>query len=157
MDSFRRLFFCGLVLCLWIGYTQAQPISFPFTNATPAENGVTVIGAGFGSIPAARVTFGPIPTADTYEGATDGYGMIIQANPGEGVMILTNPIQTDRCALIRCAIRASAAHVSAYIATIDQGQDIFVSTITTNNSQYFLNRYNRLAGVFMPPSTGFQG
>lgn len=138
-------------------FAQNSSILLDFSSDTAETNQVTLMGAGFGQYPMPEVAFGNIPTDRAFDGATDGKGMIIQADPGEGVMILTQPIQTASCALIRCSARSSAPHASIYLASIDQGENTFVSTITANNGNFFLNRYSRIADFFLPPSTGFQG
>jgi formylglycine-generating enzyme required for sulfatase activity len=133
-------------------------ILLDFSGDSAEANHVSLMGAGFGTYPQADVSFGPIPTDNLmFENSTDGKGMIIQADPGEGVMILTQSIQTTNCALIRCSVRADASHASVYLASVDQGVGTFVSTITPNNGKLFVNQYKRLADFFLPPSTGFQG
>ncbi len=138
------------------GWTQDAPIRVDFSGATAEENGVTITGAGFGSIPAVDVTFGDIPTDNTFEGATDGHGVIIQADPGEGVMINPSIVTTENAALIRCSVRADGPHASIYLASIEQGGNTFVSTITPNNGAFFQDRYRRISDFFIPPSSGFQ-
>jgi len=85
------------------------------------------MGAGFGEYPMPQVLFGYIPTDNAFDGATDGRGMIISADPGEGVMIQTSPILSSNCALLRCSVRLSAPHASLYLASVDQGKSTFVS------------------------------
>ncbi len=103
------------------------------------------------------VSFGDIPTDNAFDGATDGRGIVITADPGEGVMVQTPPILSSNCALLRCSVRLNAPHASLYLASIDQGQSSYVSTITPSNPASFVNQYQRIADFFIPPSTGFQG
>ncbi len=128
-----------------------------FSGDSAEANGITLIGAGFGEYPMPDVTFGDIPSDNAFEGATDGRGMIITADPGEGAMIQTTLISTSNCALLRCSVRLSAPHASLYLASVDQGESTFVSTITPSNPMSFVNQYQRIADFFLPPSTGFQG
>ncbi len=98
-----------LLIPILVGSAQDTPIRFDFSGATAEENKVSLMGAGFGQYPQADVTFGTIPTDNTFEDAADGRGMIVQADPGEGVMILTPSIMTQNCALIRCSVRITFA------------------------------------------------
>jgi formylglycine-generating enzyme required for sulfatase activity len=125
-----------------------------FDGDTNEENKVIVIGAGFGSYPEASVSYGDIPTDNGFEGATDGRGMIIHAKPGEGVMVFTQNISTPNCALIRASVRASAPHMTLYLASVDQGESTYVSTLTPNNPASFVGKYNRIADFFVSPSIG---
>lgn len=131
-------------------------VLFDFSGNTVEENQITLKSPEFGTSPQADVTFGAIPTNNAFVGATDGKGMIIQADPGEGVLVLTRPILTTHCAFIRCSVRTSASNASVYLASLDQGESTFVSTLSPNNSTLFVNQYKRLADFFLPPSTGFQ-
>ncbi|MEW6236227.1 MAG: formylglycine-generating enzyme family protein [Candidatus Omnitrophota bacterium] len=140
-----------------VASSAADRLLFDFSGNTVQENQVTLMGAGFGQYPFANAAFGAIPTDHAFKGATDGKGLIVQADPGEGIMIFTPPIKTTNCALLRCSVRASASHASIYLASVDLGENVFVSTLTVNNGNYFVDQYRRLADFFLPPSTGFQG
>ena len=157
---FRSSIFMFIFACLFLttvpGITQDIISSIDFSGDDPETNGITVMGAGFGQYPLADYSFGSIPKDNSFEGATDGKGMIVTADPSEGVMILTQPIQTDNCALIRCSVRLNAPHASLYLASIDKGENAFISTITPTNPSSFVGQYQRIADFFIPPSTGFQ-
>lgn len=160
MNPFKYWYLIIVINFLMVSlvFAQVEPIRYHFTASTALENNVTVEGAGFGALPIAEVKFGcSIPTCNAFEGATDGIGMIITADPGEGVMVLTQPIQTTNCALLRCSVQASGLNASIYLASVGRGKDVYVSTITPNNPSSFVGRYNRIADFFLPPSTGFQG
>lgn len=137
-------------------YAQENRVQIDFSKNTAEENGVTLMGAGFGAYPMPEVTFGSVPTNNVFEGATDGRGVIIQAGPGEGVMILGKANASPHAAFLRCSVRANASHVSVYLATIGQDDYQFISTTTPANGIFFLNQYKRLSGFFVPPSSGFQ-
>lgn len=83
-----------------------------FSGSTAEENKISLMGAGFGQYPQADVSFGAIPTDNSFEGATDGRGVIVQADPGEGVMLLVPVVVDERSAMIRCSIRSTAPHAS---------------------------------------------
>lgn len=136
-------------------YSRDALMRVEFSGATASENGVTISGAGIGT-PLANVTFGSIPADNAFEGATDGWGAIVQAEPGEGIMIRSPIVMTKNAALIRCSVRADTPYASIYLASIDQGENAFVSTITPSNGAFFLDRYQRLSEFFIPPSNGFQ-
>ena len=144
-------------MALSINCFAQNPILIDFSGNSAEANGVTLIGAGFGEYPMPDVSFGDIPTDNAFDGATDGRGMIITANPGEGVMMQTPTIEFSNCALLRCSIRLSAPHASLYLASVDQSESTFVSTITPSNPLSFVNQYQRISDFFLPPSTGFQG
>lgn len=97
-----------------------------------------------------------IPTDNAFKGATDGRGLIIQADPGEGVMIMPNAVTTENAALIRYSVRSNGPHASVYLASVEQGENTFVSTITPNDGAFFQDQYRRLSDFFIPPSSGFQ-
>lgn len=149
-------FFFLIFLSAGIGYSQNNPIRIDFSGNTVEENNITVMGAGFGVYPMPEVTFGAIPSNDGYQGITDGRGVIIQADPGEGVLILGPVVNFPRAAFLRCSVRASASHASVYLASIGQNDFQFISTTTPNNGAFFLNRYKRISGFFVPPANGFQ-
>ena len=137
--------------------TALEPtLLIDFSGDTAEENQLTIMGAAFGEYPAAAVTFGVIPTDYDFKEATDGRGAIINANPGEGVMILGQIIETDNAAVIRCNIRTSNANASVILASIGQDSSQFISTITPNNGAFFQDKYKRLSDFHIPPSTGFQ-
>ncbi len=151
--------FCMLMLVVLSAFwTSAQdlPIRYDFSGNSVQANGITVQGAGFGAYTQAKIFFGFLPLDNAFAGATDGQGAIIQAKPGEGIMIFFPIVATDRTALIRCSVRTDSKEASVYLASIDQGEHQFVSTITPNNGAFFLNRWKRITGFCLPPSTGFQ-
>ncbi len=117
---------------------------------------VVLMGPGFGSIPEAELTLGDIPADNAFEGATDGIGAIIDADPGEGLMIFGPVIETNKIALIRCVVRTNSTNANVGIATIDQGPDEYVATNIPNNSDGFLDQYKRISIFFIPPSSGLR-
>lgn len=138
-------------------FAQDNPILYNFSGQNVEENGLTVMGAGFGSMPQASISFGAVPTDNQFPNATDGVGAIIEAQPGESLLILFPIIPSTQAAMLRCSVRTTLANASVYLASIDQSENTFVSTITPNNGGYFLNRYRRLADFVLPPSSvGFQ-
>ncbi|MBN2326416.1 MAG: SUMF1/EgtB/PvdO family nonheme iron enzyme [Candidatus Omnitrophica bacterium] len=159
MDKFLQFILIISILFLSAAWasSQEEPILYDFSGSTVEENGIDIQGPGFNSMPQADVTFGDIPVDNSFEGATDGRGVIIQAQPGEGAMIFAARILKSQSALIRCSIRTDSSFASVYLASIDQGANLFVSTITPMNGVFFENRYRRLSDFFVPPSeTGFQ-
>ncbi len=138
-------------------YAQDFLTQLDFSAETSEENQVSVSGAGFDQYPQAEVSFGVIPVEAGFPEATDGQGIRIHAEPGEGVMLFTQTLHTSNCVLLRCSVRASASHVSLYIASMEPGEDQFVSTLTPNNPESFVGQYNRFANFFFPPSHEFQG
>ncbi|MHC4143448.1 MAG: hypothetical protein ACYSUD_01585, partial [Planctomycetota bacterium] len=141
----------GIPFCV-----SANPLRFDFSGNTAAKNGVEIQGADSGSVPEAIVTFGAIPTTSAFEGATDGRGAIIDADPGEGVRILFDSIETSRGAFVRCSIRTSHGAAAITLASIDQGPDGFVAANSPNIATSFVNRYRRMVLLHTPPSTGFR-
>ncbi|MBD3267845.1 SUMF1/EgtB/PvdO family nonheme iron enzyme [bacterium] len=129
---------------------------FPFSESNAESNCIEIMGAGFDSYPKAEVSFGSIPMDDTSQEITDGKGLIVTADPGEGIMIVSPPILSAKSALIRCTVRASASHVSFCLASIDRAKNQFVSTITPNEGALFKETYQKISDFFLPPSTGFQ-
>lgn len=134
---------------------QVESIKYEFSGKTAEENKVTLQGAGFGSYPEAKVTFGYIPTDNAFSGATDGQGLIITAKPGEGVMVYGERVSTSNAAMIRCSVRTDSGHTAITIAVIGDKPDQFVATNSPNDEAYFNGQYQRLSIFYTPPSTGF--
>ena len=134
---------------------QVESIKYEFSGKTAEENKVTLQGAGFGSYPQANVSFGYIPTDNSFTGATDGQGLIITAKPGEGVMVYGERVVTNKAAMIRCSVRTDSGHAAITIATIGDKPDLFVATNSPNDEAYFSGQYQRLSIFYTPPSTGF--
>lgn len=136
---------------------EQKPLVYDFSGATAEANQLALQGAGFGTFPQAGITFGSIPTDNGFVNATDGKGAIIQAKPGEGIMIFLPVVSVGKAAMIRCSVRTTSIEASVYLASIDKGENVFVSTITPNNGNYFLNKWKRIADFCLPPSSkGFQ-
>lgn len=158
MKTFQKI--ALLLLCLVLsgsnGFAQDRTIRIDFSGDTPEANHIKIMGAGFGAIPMPDISFGEIPTDNGFEGATDGRGAIVQADPGEGILLMGDVVETSQAAILRCSVRTNAPHASVYLASIDHGENQFISTITPNNGAFFLNRYKRLADFYLPPSHGFQ-
>jgi len=76
--------------------------------------------------------------------------------PGHGVMILGPTVQSDGAALVRCTIRTENPYASVTIATVDQSPNIFVSTTTPDNGEFFVGGYKRLTTFCVPGGTSFQ-
>lgn len=133
-----------------------RSVLHPFSNSSADENGVTIQAAGFGAYPIADVSFGYLPVDNAFDGATDGQGVIIQADPGEGAMILGAKIEDKQAALIRCSVRADRPSALVTIASIGSAPDRFIATNYPDNEAYFNNQYMRLQTFCVPPSAGFQ-
>lgn len=102
-------FFVGLV------FAQDQPIRYDFSGESLQANGLTILGAGFVFNSRVNISFGDVPTDNAFSGATDGKGAIIQAEPGEGIMIFFPFVTTDRTAQIRCSVRTKIFQHHPYI------------------------------------------
>ena len=144
----------------WFGFVvlgnAQERIRFDFSGATAGENDVTIMGAGFGMYPLADVFFKDIATDNAFEDATDGHGVLIEADGGETVMIIGPQLDMPYAAMIRCSVRTDKPYVAITLATVDQGPNVFISTNSPNNGEFFLNQYKRLCTFCVPPSTGFQ-
>lgn len=138
------------------GVSVDNYIRLDFSGKTEVENSVSLQGAGFGQYPQASVSFSYLPTDNAFDGATDGLGTIIEAEPGEGVMIFGPSLTNNESAMIRCNLRTEGANASVTIAAIGMEPDRFISTNTTTNPGYFQGQYKRLSTFATPPSGGFQ-
>ena len=158
MACVNRFLFLSAVFAIFscVVFAQETPIRYDFSAKTTDENKVTLQGAGFGTYPMASVTFGELPLDNSFDGATDGKGVIITAKPGEGVMVFGQKVATKYSAMIRCSVRTDKPTASIIIATIGDEPDTFVSTNTPNKKGYFTGQYLRLQTSCTPPSTGFQ-
>ena len=157
MKDAVRFILAVLISLFYVPLSMGEEhVQFDFSGDSLDEIGVTFMGAGFGAYPEPAISLGVLPKYNTFKGATDGWGLIIEADPGEGVMILGPDVTTENMALIRCSVRTDAPHASITLATIDAGENSFVSTLTPAREAYFENQYRRLADIFIPPSTGFQ-
>lgn len=149
----------GFLLLFSINSTfpQESILDISFSGNTVEENEISISGAGFSQYPLPEISFGEIPTDNAFEGATDGRGMIINLDPGDGIMVMTSPIFTPNTALLRCSVRSTSPHVSIHLVSIDLGEDLVVSTISPNVSNQFVDQYKRIADFFLTPMVGFQG
>lgn len=155
----RSIFRLGYYLLFGMALSaavQAQSILHEFSGDTNEENRVSVQGAGFAALNLAEVSYGAIPTDNAFENATDGRGAIISADPGEGVMLLTQPINTANAAIVRCNIRTDAPGAQITLASLGLDDSRFLSTNSPNNTSYFEGQYRRLTTFFIPPGLGFQ-
>ncbi len=150
--------FVSLALLMIVSPTGAQdlPTRIDFSGNTAEENQITVQGAGFGQYPPAKLTFGAVPVDNAFPGATDGRGAIIQAAPGEGLMLFGPVTESSEMALVRCSVRSDGPHAQIILAILDRGENEFVTTATPAQGRFFVNRYRRLSDFFAPPSTAFQ-
>lgn len=139
-------------LSLW---AQDSSVKLEFSGKTAEENQVTLQGAGFGQYPQADVQFGYIPTDNAFEGATDGQGAIVQAEPGEGVMLIGPNISWDEAAHVRCSVYTEGK-AKITLAVIGSEPDRFVSTHSPASPTYCQGKYQRLSAFATPPGTGFQ-
>ena len=139
-----------------LGWAQDRPIHIGFTGLNLEQNNLTVMGVGSGEYPLAELSFGYIPSNNAFDDATNGWGAIVNADPGEGIVILAPTVNTDSAALIRCSVRSSGPHVAFALASIGLDENQTVNTTVPNNGAYFVGRYQRLAGVALPPASGFQ-
>ncbi len=135
---------------------QPASIRYEFSGASADENNVTLQGAGFGAYPQADVSFGYLPTDNAFEGATDGQGVIVKADPGEGVMIFGSRIDDNRSALIRCSVRTNLPNAEVTIASIGSAPGRFIAVNYPEDESYFNGRYMRLQTFCVPPSIGIQ-
>ncbi|MBD3267322.1 SUMF1/EgtB/PvdO family nonheme iron enzyme [bacterium] len=135
-----------------------ESIRIEFSDSSIENNGLRLMGPGFNDpgYTRADISFGLIPVNNAFEDATDGTGAIVEADVGEGLLILMNPICTTQAGMVRCSVRASQAANAITIGTIDSGNDKFINTTTPNNGSCLVGRYKRLSTFFVPPSTGFQ-
>lgn len=148
------LFWAGLTATL-TSFAGESPIQYSFSGATVEENKVSLQGAGFGTYPQARVTFGYIPTDNAFEGATDGQGAIVIAQPGEGVMVFGSRIESQDAAVIRCSVRTDRPNAQVILAAIGGAPDIFIATNSPFSQAYFQGQYRRIGVFVTPPTNGF--
>ncbi|MBZ0257942.1 formylglycine-generating enzyme family protein, partial [bacterium] len=155
----RSMFRLGFLLLFGMvlsAAVQSQAIVHEFNGDTNEENNISVQGAGFAAINLADVSYGAVPTDNAFENATDGRGAIVTAAPGEGVMLLTQPINTANAAVVRCSVRTNAPGAEITLASLGLDDARFLSTNAPNNTSYFVGQYRRLTTFFIPPGLGFQ-
>ncbi len=134
---------------------SSQDVRIDFSETTAEANGIIVTGPDFGRLPKAEILFSSIPTEGTFEDATDGHGVVIVAEPGEGILIQARPVSTPHSAIIRCNVRTDTANALIAIAALDTGSDQFVATNGPADGSSFVDSYQRLSVLFSPPTTGF--
>ena len=66
--------FCLFTSLSFPGFSQDTPLRTDFSGKTAEENKLTIMGAGFGAMPLAKVAFGDVITDNVFAGATDGKG-----------------------------------------------------------------------------------
>ncbi len=147
--------FISIILCQTI-YAQDDPIRIDFAGKSAAANGITIQGAGFGALPLADVQFGvTIPTNNSFESATDGIGVRVTADPGEGVMIFNKSFNAINAALIRCNVRMDGTEGSITIGAIGKSGSIDVPTNSPAGLSEFHNKWRQVSVLFVPPGLGF--
>jgi len=133
-------------------FSQETSSTFTFDGDQLQTGLLQVMGADFGKMPLADISYGAIPTDNAFPNATNGLGAIIKAGPGETALFFLPSFISPSMAMIRCSVRSSAAHVSVYIACVDQGENVFITTLTPQNGAYFKDRYKRLTALCIPGS-----
>ncbi len=156
----RKIFYFTTIVSILtianLGLTQESPAIYDFSGMSAEENGLIIMGAGFGEYPLPDISFGTIPADQGFDGATDGQGCAIYALPGKGIMIFTQALPIQTAAFVRCSIRTDHPLSAITIATVGQETPQFISTNSPADGSYFVNHYQRLSTFVTPPSTGFQ-
>ncbi|MBN2325734.1 MAG: hypothetical protein JXR73_01180 [Candidatus Omnitrophica bacterium] len=133
-------------------FAQGESILVDFNAATPVGNQISLQDVNFGPVPSAEISFGAVPTDNDFPNATDGIGAIVDADPGEGIMIFGPPSNAPGGAIIRCSVYAESANGAIHVAGIDQTENIFVSQNIPNNVAFFLGRWRRHLNIAVPGS-----
>lgn len=153
--------FIGLLFLLFFftvttPYSQSTSFILDFSEKTVIDNQITIMGGGFDALPLADVNFGLVPLDDSFKTATDGHGAIISADPGEGVMVLSNSVSTDNAALIRCNVMTDSPHTSVIIAAIGKNDAGWIAQSGPSNGSVFVNKFKRVSTLFSSSTNGFQ-
>ncbi len=133
------------LMCLSV--EAVEPIHLDFSEDSSDKNRLLIMAGGFGSFPIADIRFGEIPTSEEFPTATDGHGAIIEAEPGEGIMMFSPLIRVPKTVLIRCSIRMDGPHGSVTLACLDQSSNQLLSTFTPNNGALLVNEYYRMVDI----------
>ncbi|MBD3267455.1 hypothetical protein GF373_12370, partial [bacterium] len=159
------LFFFVFLLCVTVTQVllaQDTPMRYDFGAETAQANAIQLMGPGFSQDEANRasIEFGPIPTDQAFADATDGTGAMITAQPGQGILILGQPIRVGKAAMMRCSIRADWKTAFPILGALDAdlyeaGGGDFLITTTINNGNHVWGRYRRMTVFFTPPTSGF--
>lgn len=106
-----------------------------------------------GEFTKAAFTIGSIPTDNAFDGATNGRGLAVTANPGDALMLL-GPFVTlegNYPVLLRVNVRSTGPGATIALAGVDGG-DSTVSLTNPSNSGVFEGSYKRLSIVFKAPT-----
>jgi hypothetical protein len=136
-----------------ISYCQHETINIDFPNLEPEFFSIT--GPGFNELPVAKYYLGNIPTDNAYENATDGFGLIVNAQPGDGILLLGPQLNHNGPVLIWCNIRSDSSTINASIASIQIPYNDFLNIHTVNNGYFFVRKYKRIAILHIPASDEF--
>lgn len=128
---------------------------YDFSADTADANNISVNGPGFDTLPLADVSFGQVPANNAFDDATDGQGVVVTAEPGEGAMIFTESISTPNAALIRCNVRMDSAAGSITVGAVGKSGSVDVPLNSPAGLSEFDGKWRQVSVLFVPPGTGF--
>ena len=126
-----------------------------FDGSTVEENELVEVPGGFEGSPAGSVSFGPVPTDNVFEGATDGTGMSMTVAPGEVALVYGSAIEADSPVLLSVAVRSTGGGVQIALAAMDASGDGSSGVQLANDSSLYSEKWQILTMVHNPPGDSF--
>ena len=143
----------------------------PTASPTPTLNPVTVTLPNLTSQPVAgfdlvtSVEFGPVPTDNTFPGATDGNGMIVKLRPGQGTFLSLEepidpksqveiPIDPDyRLMELSASVRATSDKVQMALVALAYPVDGSLGYVNPINREVPVDKWGKMRLIYDSPTT----
>ncbi len=134
------------------------PFVIEFEQPTIEENGLIYVAGGFSEFPSGEVTF--VELSDWIPSSSDGQGMMMEVDPGEVALILTDlPVHIgSRVALLRAVARADQPNVSIALAALKgdrlsaDSMDGSIATHIPASAASFIEQERALVLLYEPDS-----
>ncbi len=134
------------------------PFVIEFEQPTLEENGLIYVAGGFSEFPSGEVTF--VELSDWIPSSSDGRGMMMEVDPGEVALILTDlPVHIgSRVALLRAVARADQPNVSIALAALKgdrlsaDSMDGSIATHIPATAASFIEQERALVLLYEPDS-----
>lgn len=134
-----------------------------FDQNTFAQTGWTVFPAGTGEFSPAPVIISAIPSSFDDPIHTNGRGVLVSAQNGQGSLVLGPVVQTNGdLAVLSVSILTSSAEAIVAVGGLDVAPDGTIATVDGSatyafeaNSSAFVDGYNRVRVLYQPKSGAF--
>lgn len=133
------------------------PLARPTSTPLPINEGNVVIGDVNGSSLPVNIEFGEVPVDNAYEGATDGQGVSVTLEPGQGLFmpILPGVQWREPLAELSIAARATSQDVQIALIAVAMPIDGSIGYINPTASEIPLNEWGAIRFIYDSPTAEF--